>query len=49
MSEKIRDKEQSDVNEFSECHIEKVSDGPKARGGNCDTGLDIFRYKKAHS
>ena len=30
---KIRDKEQSDVNEFLECHIEKVSsDGSKARG-----------------
>ena len=38
---KIRDKEQSDVNEFLECHIEKVSsDGSKARGGNCDTRLD---------
>ena len=38
---KIRDKEQSDVNEFFECHIEKVSsDGSKARGGNCDTRLD---------
>ena len=31
----------SDVNEFLECHIEKVSsDGSKARGGNCDTRLD---------
>ena len=39
---KIRDKEQSDVNEFFERHIEKVSsDGSKARGGNCDTRLDI--------
>ena len=38
---KIRDKEQSDVNEFWECHIEKVSsDGSKARGGNCDTRLE---------
>ena len=38
---KIRDKVQRDVNEFLECHIEKVSsDGSKAQGGNCDTGLD---------
>ena len=38
---KIRDKEQSDVNEFLVCHIEKVSsDGSKARGGNCDTRLE---------
>ena len=38
---KIRDKEQSDVNEFLECHIEKVSsDGYKARVGNCDTRLE---------
>ena len=38
---KIRDKEQSDVNEFLECPIEKVSsDGSKARGGNCGTGLE---------
>ena len=44
---KIRDKEQSDVNEFFECHIEKVSsDGSKARGGNCDTRLDLKSQKK---
>ena len=29
------------MNEFWECHIEKVSsDGSKARGGNCDTRLE---------
>ena len=29
------------MNEFLECHIEKVSsDGSKARGGNCDTRLE---------
>ena len=40
---KIRDKEQSDVNEFLECHIEKVSsDGSKARDGNCDTRLKKY-------
>ena len=39
---KIRDKEQSDMNEFLECHIEKVSsDGSKARGSNCDTRLEL--------
>ena len=38
---KIRDKHQSDVNEFFEWRIEKLSsDGSKARGGNCDTRLD---------
>ena len=43
---KIRDKEQSDVNEFLECHIEKVSsDGSKARGGNCDTRLEKQKEK----
>ena len=34
------------MNEFLECHIEKVSsDGSKARGGNCDTRLDFWCYK----
>ena len=44
---KIRDKEQRDVNEFFECHLEKVSSGgSKARGDNCDTRLDnIGRLK----
>ena len=32
------------MNEFLECHIEKVSsDGSKARGGNCDTRLEYIR------
>ncbi len=35
------------MNEFWECHIEKVSsDGLKARGGNCDTRLDIKFIKR---
>ena len=40
---KIRDKKQSDVNEFLECHLEKVSSGgSKVRGDNCDTRLNRF-------
>ncbi len=50
---KIRDKEQSDVNEFWECHLEKVSSGgSKVRGDNCDTRLkntNRFSVKKITS
>lgn len=35
------------MNEFLKCHIEKVSiDGSKARGGNCDTGLELNKSKR---
>ena len=34
------------MNEFFECHLEKVSSGgSKARGDNCDTRLDINRSR----
>ncbi len=38
---KIRDKEQSDVNEFFEWRLEKVSNcWLRSVGSNCDTRLD---------